>query len=396
MARPLLALAQFGRLSTPRPGVPAFEVVREDQRRAVLVGADVEARARDRFRAHARKPVVSQESCRSSLRIEPKGRAVSRAHRPPPPTRVPAGPVCRYTRAMPNRKREPQRKDDVRAGGKNRRPAEMKGTSDPDTEALVDRVFPLDGPANPDLSRNRVFAIIPKSMVDAGPEAFASYLEEVFEAGDDIDQLLDALAGGSGEIDAAERRLKVIIPADILRDGGLGTVSFLERVFRAFQEIESVISDLNAQTGDWASSSVTIKSMVLSNDEVANPDLVLGAVDRAESEREKLELLMRQARHTLKRLSRFRLSETPPGALVGEIRARGELRTVQYLIDFLRSVHVAADSFEQLEIPKPHIRDYLESLYRMEDWDAMGELVKRLEHAVRRFVAGSREAERTP
>ena len=42
----------------------------------------------------------------------------------------------------------------------------------------------------------------------------------------------------------------------------------------------------------------------------------------------------------------------------------------------------AADSFEALDLPLPHIRDYLRHLYLMKDWNEMARLVRLLEAAV--------------
>ena len=52
-----------------------------------------------------------------------------------------------------------------------------------------------------------------------------------------------------------------------------------------------------------------------------------------------------------------------------------------------RSIQIAADSFERLDLPRPHIRDYLEHLYSLQDWDRMAELVQSLRLAVLRFLS---------
>jgi hypothetical protein len=106
----------------------------------------------------------------------------------------------------------------------------------------------------------------------------------------------------------------------------------------------------------------------------------------------RLELLLRQARHTLRRLQVYRLSRKQPGQLVGELRKADHLRTLQYLVGFLRSIELAAESFEQLELPRPHIRDYLEHLYSLEDWDQMAELVQTLRGAVSKYLQAESKA----
>jgi len=67
------------------------------------------------------------------------------------------------------------------------------------------------------------------------------------------------------------------------------------------------------------------------------------------------------------------------------MRRANDLACLQYLVEFLQAIHIAAHSLERLEIPRFHIREYLTQLYLMEDWDAMEELVNRLEDSVMRY-----------
>ena len=75
----------------------------------------------------------------------------------------------------------------------------------------------------------------------------------------------------------------------------------------------------------------------------------------------------------------------PSEQVISVLRHEQNLRTVQSLVEFLRSLNIAADSFEALELPQPHIRDYLRHLYMMKDWSEMGRLVQVLEIAASRL-----------
>ena len=76
------------------------------------------------------------------------------------------------------------------------------------------------------------------------------------------------------------------------------------------------------------------------------------------------------------------MSLQPAESLFYEMREEKGLAALRYLVEFLRSLQRAADSFELLELPRHHVRDYLRHLYLMKDWREMERRVKVLEMAV--------------
>ncbi len=256
---------------------------------------------------------------------------------------------------------------------------------DDETDAMIEQAFPSTSASGGEgRSACQVFAVIPQEIIEASPEEFAAFLESVFDTGEDLDEVLDRLLKPTVGSGRAAGGLRAVLPAAALRQGGDPT-TLLDQVFEAFDEIETVLTELHAQARPEQRGAPAVA--VVDEEDLADPERLLSVIDRMQSESGKLELLFRQAKHALHRLSRYRLSRKPPGALVGLMRTADEVRTLQYLVEFLHSVQTAADSFEKLALPRPHIRDYLEYLYRMEDWEAMSVLVRRLERAVLRYLS---------
>lgn len=254
-----------------------------------------------------------------------------------------------------------------------------------EAEALLDEVFPeLDRLAG-ERSVRAVVAVVPEHVVCADPDKFAEYLESVFAPGDEVEAAVESALRPRDAERGSGRPLHAVVPEALLRRHDLSPEFLLDQVFSAFDEIDGILDSMRADAAGAAGGRSRRATAVVSDRVVADPERLLRAVERAANQAEKLELLFRQAKHTLRRLRRYRLSRRAPGTLVGEMRHADEVRTLQYLVEFLHSIHRAADSFEAIDLPRPHIRDYLEHLYRMEDWDAMADLVQRLEQAVRRF-----------
>ena len=251
---------------------------------------------------------------------------------------------------------------------------------DPDTQRLLDTAFPerpLGGGGG-----GPVYAVIPESVIQSSPEEFSTFLESVFEDTEDLDAALERWLTFSADAERGGwRAVRAVIPSDVLRRHGSYTAEFLSELFAAFDEIEAVLVELQ-EKGEGSAGGHGTARAVVPDGVVADPAELSRAIEEETSESLKLEFLVRQAKHALKRLSRYRITRRTPGEVIGEMRRAGDLRTLQYVVEFLWSIHVAAASFEQLELPKVHIRDYLEHLYRMEDWEAMAGLVKRLERAV--------------
>lgn len=216
-----------------------------------------------------------------------------------------------------------------------REPDQPPPSEVPDEDRLIDQVFPSAGHRVLPEPPSPLQAVVPEAIVEASPEKLAAFLESVFDAFDEIDSVLSSIPEGS--LDASTVR------------GELPTA-------------------------------------IVPDDVIADPERLLQAIDRVENETAKLELLVRHAKHDLKRLARYRLTRQSPGFVLSEMRKADELKTLQYLVEFLHSIQSAAHSFEQIELPKPHIRDYLEHLYQLEDWDSLGVLVHMLERTVRRHL----------
>jgi len=225
-----------------------------------------------------------------------------------------------------------------------------------------------------------VFGVIPEDVISASPEEFSAYLEGVLSDGVDLDDVLEhSLAPASASRPTRGHSVRAVVPDEAL-DHRLPDL-FLDQLFTAFEEIDSVLSSLQGPGSDNGEQHPGHTVAVVPDHVIGDPEQLIKAIDR-----------VRQARHSLRRLDGYRLSRQPPGRLIGEMRKARHLRTLQYLVEFLRSIHTAAESFERLELPRPHIKDYLNHLYRMEDWHAMAALVRRLERAVVRYFRD--EAER--
>jgi hypothetical protein len=258
-------------------------------------------------------------------------------------------------------------------------------------DELIDHAFPTDKAGTAEVSCRRVFALIPQEAFQTSPEEFSSFLEGVLESEDDLDETLDRYLTPSQAIRAGTlaRRVRALVPSDVL--DSCDPAGFVDEIFNAFDEIEEVLSSLQGSSGGPAGTAVPAVAVVPEG-VIADPQDLIRAIDRVESHTQKFDLLFRQAKHVLHRLRAYRLSRRPTGQVLAQMRQANHLPTLQYLIDFLGSIVKAASSFEKLDLPRPHIRDYLEYLYRMEDWDGMGELVHRLQAAVERYC--TEEAQR--
>lgn len=258
---------------------------------------------------------------------------------------------------------------------------------DPEADALLDRAFPEAGaPAAPPHPR-QLFAVIPATVVQASPDEFATFLEAAFSDDGEVEQLVDRNLSPDNSADHGRHRaLRALIPAELLGSHGADPDRLLDEVFAAFDGIEELLATFEGRRRTPGSPTAPATLAVVPDEVVANPELLLRLVDRMHTEAEKLELLLRQARHTLGRLQVYRLTRRPRGQLLAEIRRANRIADLQYLVDFLRSIQLAADSFERLDLPRPHIRDYLEHLYSIEDWDRMADLVQSLRQAVLRFL----------
>ena len=228
-----------------------------------------------------------------------------------------------------------------------------------------------------------IFAVIPEEAFRTDPEQFALYIESVFVDGDDLDDAVERFLSPDNEAPGPRgRSVRAVVPGEMLRPSALSPADLLEQLFLAFDEIEKALGEVLKRRTGRSEARSTPGRVIVPVGVIADPSELARAIDQLQSEAEKLELLVRQARNALRRLEPYRLSRRSPGRLVDEIRHANEMRTLQYLVEFLWSIRTAADSLEELELPRMHIRDYLTYLYQMEDWRAMSTLVRRLRHAV--------------
>lgn len=228
-----------------------------------------------------------------------------------------------------------------------------------------------------------ILGIIPEEAFRADPEHFARYVESVFLEGEDLDEAVERHLSPSGEPGSGRRpSVRAVVPREMLSTTSLTPAALLEQIFLAFDEIERVVEEALKRRAGAARQDSRPGRLVVPARLIADPVELTRAIDALQSEAEKLELLIRQARNALHRLEPYRLSRQSSGKLIDQIRHGNELRTLQYLVEFLWSIRVAADSLEELDLPHMHIRDYLTYLYQMGDWDAMSTLVRRLRHAV--------------
>lgn len=202
-------------------------------------------------------------------------------------------------------------------------------------------------------------------------------------ASEDLDRAFERIFAADA-LAAEASAVQVVVPGDVLA-AGVDLPAFLETVLAQYDEIETVLSGLREV--DAGDGSVDDAVAVVSEAELADPESLARALAPLQSETARLEFLFAQARAFLERLQVYRLSRCPPPMLVAILRQEHNLRTLQYLVEFLRSLQRAADSFEALALPQPHIRDYLQHLYSMGDWQQMRRLVRNLEASVGKMLA---------
>lgn len=253
-------------------------------------------------------------------------------------------------------------------------------------ERVLDSAFVSEQSDGADTGR-RMYAVIPEEVIEAPPAEFSSFLESIFVEDRDLEEALEGFFGaGDGAGDGQATKVRAVVPAELLRSEGWHPAEMLDQVFDAFDEIDQALGSLRERRLARSGDAREAEPAVVPESLIADPEELANAIERAHTEAAKLELLFRQARHTLRRLEVYRLSERPPGRLVEEMRRADDLQSLQYLIEFLRSIHIAAESFEELDLPRVHIRDYLVHLYQMDDWSEISNLVKLLRAAVRKYL----------
>lgn len=201
-------------------------------------------------------------------------------------------------------------------------------------------------------------------------------------ASDDLDRAFERVFSPA-PIPSESAAVQVVVPGEVLA-AGIDLRAFLDSVSSEYDEIEAVLAGLKEVESAPEEGGDAVA--FVSAEELADPQTLALAVAPLQSEAARLEQLFVQARSFLERLQVYRLSRSAPATLVAVLREEHNLRTLQYVIEFLRTLQRAADTFETLELPRPHIRDYLRHLYSMGDWQEMRQLVARLELAAGRMI----------
>lgn len=179
---------------------------------------------------------------------------------------------------------------------------------------------------------------------------------------------------------------RIVIPGKQLEDDSLSLAALLTSMLAEFEDIERVLQSLQEQPeipADPSTPRILEDAVaVVSSQELQDPQALSAALEPLQSETARFELLFQHAKEELDRLDIYHLSRLPPGDLIEAMRRGQEVDAVQNLVAFLHTLARAADTFEALQLPKPHIRDYLRHLYLMNDWNEMARLVRLLEAAV--------------
>ncbi|MEM1181835.1 MAG: hypothetical protein AAGM22_26050 [Acidobacteriota bacterium] len=203
----------------------------------------------------------------------------------------------------------------------------------------------------------------------------------------DLDLAFDRIVS-SEQGDQHERQmLKATMPGDCLRSDEISLATLLASVLSEYRDIEQLIEGFredDSSEGGLGTEAVA----VVSEDELAHPERLSQALSELH-EKDKFEFLFDTAKGALDQLDVYGLSRQSPDALVSVLRSESKLRTVESLVDFLRSLNTAAETFQAMDLPDLHIREYLRHLYLMRDWKEMARLVGLLEVAVSNLVEAS-------
>lgn len=187
-------------------------------------------------------------------------------------------------------------------------------------------------------------------------------------------------------MDVAAQPLKIVIPSQALHQDGLSLAQLLTNLVADYDEIDGLLDGLQDASVEPAppSATQTIEDAIafVSHAELADPEALRRAVEPLQAARGHLDLQLAKMRRCLDRLDVYRLSRLPSHALMPILQQPDHMDSLQGLEEFLRSLNRAADAFEALDLPRPHIRDFLRHLCAMPDWKEMGHLVHILEAAV--------------
>lgn len=225
------------------------------------------------------------------------------------------------------------------------------------------------------------------------PSPGDSLLARFLEPEVDLDEAFDRLLGRDEKQDDSAT-LKALVPGDLFADENPDVSAFLSSVLAEYDEIERLLGALDEHQTQRAASGHNDAVAFISEAELADPEALRRALQPLQTESAKFHFLFAQARYALDRLDVYGLSRLKPELLLEILQREDNLSIVQGLVEFLRSLQLAADTFEALELPRPHIRDYLRHLYQMSNWSEMARLVERLEVSVGKLRGAGKNAAR--
>lgn len=231
--------------------------------------------------------------------------------------------------------------------------------------------------------------------VDLDPPARrrGKLLSHLLDEDVDLDQVFDRIVASQRDGAVDKEVVKAVLPDPSLGTQDVTLAVLLASVLSEYEDIERLIEGFREQPVVGAAENETVRGAdepggeiheavaVVTEAELADPEALSRALEPLQ-ERDRFEFLFDTAKSALNRLDPYELSRKPPGELVAVLREQGQLETIQALVDFLRSLNAAAESFEALDMPTPHIREYLRHLYLMGNWNEMSRLVGLLEVAV--------------
>lgn len=233
-----------------------------------------------------------------------------------------------------------------------------------------------------------------KQHLEGGParkSPRAAVLERLLDAETDLDAAFDRLARKASKSESGSMR--AVVPGEALASGDLTLAVLLASVLSEYEEIEDMLDGLREVDGGHT---IDDQVLVISQEQLADPHRLHTALETLRTETERFEFLFATAKTSLDRLDVFELSKRPTEELVAILQSEGNLGRLQALVEFLRFLQDAAESFEALALPRPHIRDYLHQLYTMRNWQEMGRLVGVLTGAVSSLYAGDGVTGRVP
>lgn len=213
-------------------------------------------------------------------------------------------------------------------------------------------------------------------------------LEQLLATDADLERAFDRLARGIPGNRTTP--LQAVVPGEALDPEDHDLAGLLSSITSEYDDIDRLIGCLRESETPTDGGTAGLEDAVafVSAEELADPAALEQAVAPLSTEQVRLEALFARARHGLDRLHVYRLSSRSPDHLIEVMRQEKNLRAIQELVEFLRALTLAADTFESLDLPRPHIRDYLRHLYTMQDWGEMGRLVRLLELTVAGFGWG--------